>query len=248
MPARQPTTTRGATMKSIFAALSLTILVCAFFQPFPAAEAAKFREKILYSFCSRPYSPSCLDGLWPQAGVIDVNGTLFGTTPAGGAGDSGTVFAIDGKTGAERVVYSFCNQGKGVDCVDGEGPDAALIDVNRLLYGTTQSGGNVGCDGQGCGTVFSIDPNTGVEAVLHNFGSAGDGEVLYSGVLDVKGSLFGTSYDGGGNAGLCNAVIVVACGAVFSINRNTGKEKILHSFCGKQNCSDGAGPMGNLIE
>ncbi len=34
------------------------------------------------------------DGVNPLAGLIDVGGTLFGTTSAGGAGNLGTVFAI----------------------------------------------------------------------------------------------------------------------------------------------------------
>src|ERR1700760_3433431 len=57
---------------------------------------------------------------------------------------------------------------------DGEVPHSALILVNGKLYGTTSNGGiNRG------GAVFSVDPATGAETVLHSFcspGCTGDGE------------------------------------------------------------------------
>jgi uncharacterized repeat protein (TIGR03803 family) len=46
-------------------------------------------EKMLYSFGS-----SNSDGLHPYASLIDVNGTLYGTTSGGGAYGNGTVFAL----------------------------------------------------------------------------------------------------------------------------------------------------------
>ncbi len=45
-------------------------------------------EKILHSF---GYGS---DGATPLAGLIDVNGTLYGTTSAGSAYGDGTVFAL----------------------------------------------------------------------------------------------------------------------------------------------------------
>ncbi len=52
--------------------------------------------------------PSTLgaDGLAPLAGLIDVNGILYGTTQGGGQYGGGTVFAIT-RTGQERVLHSF---------------------------------------------------------------------------------------------------------------------------------------------
>ena len=93
------------------------------------------------------------DGITPSAGLIDVRGTLYGTTIAGGASGAGTVFSIT-PSGKEKVLYSF---GKGTD---GAGPAASLIDVNGTLYGTTQYGGTYSCDSGGsCGTIFSITPS-----------------------------------------------------------------------------------------
>jgi uncharacterized repeat protein (TIGR03803 family) len=72
-----------------------------------------------------------------------VNGTLYGTTPQGGA-SAGTVFEVS-TSGKERVLYSF----KGVP--DGAYPGAGLVDVNGVLYGTTTNGGV-----SNAGTVFKV--------------------------------------------------------------------------------------------
>jgi uncharacterized repeat protein (TIGR03803 family) len=207
-------------MKAASVVLFAGIVGCACVQLVPAADAAKFKEKILYSFCG---NENCTDGASPGSSLIDAKGTLYGTTGLGGVynGGSGTVFAVDPKTGRETVVYSFCSQQQGYDCLDGDVPRAGLIDVHGTLYGTTTGGGDEGCDDRGCGTVFSLDPETGTETVLHNFGAAGDGAVPYAGVIYAKGTLYGTTFDGGGG---CD------CGIVFSIDVTTGTETVLHSF------------------
>jgi uncharacterized repeat protein (TIGR03803 family) len=102
-------------------------------------------EKVLHAF-----SGSGTDGFEPVAGLIEVHGTLYGTTEAGGQYGYGTVFSIN-QHGTEKVLYSF----KGGN--DGASPMASLIDVNATFYGTTSAGGTGSCNG-GCGTVFSITP------------------------------------------------------------------------------------------
>src|ERR1700733_4262403 len=47
------------------------------------------------------------------------------------------------------------------------------------------------------GTVFSLDPATGAENVLHTFGSNGDGGKPGARLLDVNGTLYGTTLYGG---------------------------------------------------
>src|ERR1700720_745809 len=95
----------------------------------PPATAAT--EKVLYSFCSQQY---CADGELPYAGVLSVNGELYATANTGGDNgtNEGTLNAVNRKTGAARVVYSFENY-----YGDPEQPDSDLIDVNGTLYGTT---------------------------------------------------------------------------------------------------------------
>jgi uncharacterized repeat protein (TIGR03803 family) len=73
------------------------------------------------------------DGEYPNAGLINVNNTLYGTTYGGGAYDDGTVFSIT-TSGKTTVLHSFGMTG------DGEYPNAGLIDVGGTLYGTTPAG------------------------------------------------------------------------------------------------------------
>jgi uncharacterized repeat protein (TIGR03803 family) len=90
----------------------------------------------------------------PEAGLTNVNGTLYGTAAYGGThGDYGTVLSVT-TTGTEKVLYSF---GSGSE--DGEYPEAGLTNVNGTLYGTTYTGGSFTCFHHlGCGTVFALTP------------------------------------------------------------------------------------------
>ena len=47
-------------------------------------------EQVVYSFCSQQ---NCTDGQYPDASVLDENGTLYGTTQKGGSSGKGTVFS-----------------------------------------------------------------------------------------------------------------------------------------------------------
>ncbi|HXB82892.1 MAG TPA: choice-of-anchor tandem repeat GloVer-containing protein [Candidatus Acidoferrum sp.] len=181
-------------------------------------------ETVLHSFgCSQ-------DGAYPVAGLIDIKGTLYGTTGKGGVNGDGTVFSIT-PSGTESVIYSF-KGGPG----DGEQPRAGLINVKGTLYSTTYLGGNCSSSG-GCGTVFSITPS-GTETVLHNFGGSGDGIYPFAGLINVRGTLYGTTFEGGADCGSSGG-----CGTVFSITKS-GAETVLHSFA---NDPDGNNPEAGLI-
>jgi uncharacterized repeat protein (TIGR03803 family) len=180
------------------------------------------------------------DGQNPQASLIDVNGTLYGTTTAGGAycenTDSnghgcGTVFSVT-TTGTEGVLHSFGNG------ADGIAPTSSLIDVKGTLFGTTAfGGGDCAANGAtGCGTVFNITP-TGSEQVLHSFGSGSDGTVPYAALIDADGILYGTTAYGG------DVTYRIGLGTVFRIS-TTGKEHVIHNF----GISDGWHPEAALID
>jgi uncharacterized repeat protein (TIGR03803 family) len=146
------------------------------------------------------------DGENPEAGLIDVNGTLYGTTYKGGAHGQGTVFSIT-TGGTEKVLHSF---GSGSD---GANPEAALVDVNGKLYGTTYYGGT-----HGDGAVVSLSTSQ-TEHVVYSFG-AGSDDARYpeAGLIDVNGILYGTTPYGGGTSDN---------GTVFSTT-TAGKEKVLY--------------------
>jgi uncharacterized repeat protein (TIGR03803 family) len=186
-------------------------------------------EKVLHSFTYPP-----VDGNTPTAGLVDVNGTLYGTTTYGGANlYFGMVFSVS-TSGTEKELYSF---GGGSDGAHPAG--ASLIDVNGTLYGTTPQGGTgciTGHSGHfaGCGTVFALT-TSGQETVLHRFGSGGgDGIIPNTGLTDVSGTLYGTTYEGGAYGG----------GIVYSIS-TSGGETTLYSFGGEP--ADGNGPLASLL-
>ena len=177
-------------------------------------------EGVFYNFKGAP-----TDGEYPEAGLLNVNGTLYGTTSAGGANRAGGVFAIT-PSGTETF-YSFGPPGSG----DGAEPTAGLINVNGTLYGTTAYGG-----AKNSGTVFSIT-TSGTETVLYRFKRRrGDGAHPYAGLIYVKGTLYGETLKGGANDD----------GTVFSVTPS-GKETVLYSFKGPQS-GDGVYPQGGLID
>jgi uncharacterized repeat protein (TIGR03803 family) len=99
-------------------------------------------ENVVYSFAGGS------DGLLPRSDLINMKGTLYGTTEAGGSGGfgNGTVFSVT-LSGAENVLYTFTGE------PDGAEPLSGLVSVNGTLYGTTYQGGT-----SNNGTVFSITP------------------------------------------------------------------------------------------
>jgi len=189
-------------------------------------------ETVLYSFKGGPS-----DGFYPYAGLIDVEGTLYGTTLLGGTGacesGCGTVFQIT-KKGVETVLYSFKLDG------DGAQPIGGLIDVGGTLYGTTQYGGAASCP-YGCGTVFKIT-TAGDETVLYSFKGGTDGALPQAGLINVGGTLYGTTEFGGN--GNCNTEGIIGCGTVFKIT-TAGVETVMHTFKGG---SDGFYPHAGLID
>lgn len=158
---------------------------------------------------------------YPNPGLIDVDGMLYGTTFYGGAQGAGFVFTMS-KSGRTSVLYSFDAPSGGGSA----GATGSLIDVNGVLYGTTSEGGTYQS-----GTAFSIT-TSGTVTVLHNFGAGSDGVGPSAGLLDVKGTLYGVTHGGGTHAS----------GTVFSLT-TSGTEKVLHSFS-----QAGGGPAESLTE
>jgi uncharacterized repeat protein (TIGR03803 family) len=180
-------------------------------------------ESVLYSFAGGT------DGANPEGGLIlDKSNNIYGTTTAGGAYGSGTVFEIS-STGEESVLYSFAG-GK-----DGSAPESALVlKGTSYLYGTTTAGG-----ASGSGTVFRLTLNekTGkwTEKILHSFAGSKDGSTPVAGVaFDKAGNLYGTASAGG----------TYGYGTIFELEKGSWTEITLHDF---QDGDDGAVPYAALI-
>jgi uncharacterized repeat protein (TIGR03803 family) len=151
----------------------------------------------------------------------------------------------------ESVLYSFCTQG----CTDGADPYTApvVVDQKGNLYGTTYYGGVdlFQCSPDGCGVVFKVTPE-GKETVLYSFckqNNCPDGAWPVAGlVLDQKGNLYGTTFNGGRPFGK-GCPTDGGCGVVFKVTPE-GKETVLHRFCAHTKgdvCTDGAFPKAGLI-
>ena len=104
-------------------------------------------ETVLYSFAGFGGGN---DGSSPTGTLIQgSDGTFYGTTQYGGAGNAGTVFQYTPNVG-ETVLYSFTGQTNAVSTPDGAGPVGGVIrGSDGSLYGTTIDGG-LG----GYGTIF----------------------------------------------------------------------------------------------
>ena len=146
---------------------------------------AAFQGTINYYYSYFP------NGLFPMDGVTDVNGVLYGTTrgsPYGttfsGAPLDGTIFSIDPTKGLQSLI-SFNGKQNGAN------PDAGLINVDGVLYGTTENGGP-----NNAGTIFSYDPMNGLQT-LASF-TVTNGVNPRTRLIDVNGVLYGTA-DGGAN-------------------------------------------------
>jgi uncharacterized repeat protein (TIGR03803 family) len=108
--------------------------------------------KTIYSFCAQA---GCPDGFSPSGLVQGSDGNLYGSTSEGGANGYGTIFKIT-PAGTLTTLYSFICSASG--CPNGQGalPSWLIQDTNGAFYGTTSAGGLNSCDGDGCGTVFSL--------------------------------------------------------------------------------------------
>ncbi len=195
-------------------------------------------KKLIYQF-----EGGASDGAQPTGHLLDVNGTLYGTTALGGGSGCGgegcgTVYSVT-PSGSEKVLYSF----KGG--TDGADPTGDLLDANGTLYGTTVFGGkNVDCGTGyvGCGTVYSVT-TSGSERVLHAFAGIPDGGSPVGGFVDVNGTLFGATTAGGKACGTHLMRFRNGCGTVYSVS-TSGSETVLHRF----QVSDGIGPRGGLLD
>ena len=181
---------------------------------------------MLYSFAGGS------DGAQPQAAVVDVNGTFYGTTKAGGTNGSlcptgcGTAFSFSGST--EHILHRFSG-------ADGLAPQAPLTKIGTLLYGTTWWGGGT----SNAGTVFSISLS-GTVNVLHAFNGT-DGLHSLAAVINAKPlarrTVYGTASGQYINPGTAFALIVSG--------GQQGRFAVLHTFTG---APDGYGPSSPLVQ
>jgi uncharacterized repeat protein (TIGR03803 family) len=209
------------TVKAIWSALILSVAMAACTQssipnvlPAGLVQQAPSRAYTAVTAYKSLFFFNGTDGRYPDAGLVRVGNTLYGTTAKGGAHKAGVVFSIT-TTGKQMVLYSF--RGK----PDGADPNTTLVDVSGTLYGTTISGGEYND-----GAFFSMT-TAGKEQVLRSFGGGSDSNSPTS-LIQANATLYGTA-SGGGTSGN---------GTLFQIATH-GDEKIIYSFPGGES---GANP------
>jgi uncharacterized repeat protein (TIGR03803 family) len=161
--------------------------------------------------------------LWGSL-LLDKQGNIYGTTAAGGAKLSGTVFELTPK-GEGGWMLSTLHAFDGTD--GGESTAGLILDPGGRLYGTTRLGG-----AHGYGVVFEtqarlaeLDRNCALQ-----FPSSWGCCCPYGGAaMDKTGNLYGATY------------------SAFELSpRSDGwKATALHSFTGKH--GDGSGPFAGVI-
>jgi uncharacterized repeat protein (TIGR03803 family) len=187
--------------------------------------------RVLYKFTGGT------DGCHPNGVIADSEGNLYGSTNSSQISTNfGTVFKLD-TAGILTVLYTFTGG------ADGSKPEGRVIrDVNGNIHGTTVAGGAGDCNG-GCGVVYLVAADgTEFSHPLRGGGEPDEAQGVSptGGLLDMAGSLIGTTQFGGGCTEVENG-----CGVIFEID-NTGHYKVLHHFTGVS-IRDGSEPVGDPI-
>ena len=210
-------------------------LVCLLLAVFAANSAEAQTFETLYTFTgpdgSHPYNDP----------MLDVNGTLYGTTSWGGANGIGTVYKLDSQ-GKETVLYSFCSL---ENCADGTTVQSNIVrDLRGNLYGVALFGGDTtspNCiNNYGCGTLFKLDQK-GNFTVLYTFTGGADGNVPQGLTMDWAGNLYGITFFGG-NLSCSTPNNPPGCGVVYRVD-SKGNLTVLYTFTGG---ADGAFPNDYL--
>jgi uncharacterized repeat protein (TIGR03803 family) len=135
-------------------------------------------------------------GSYPEGSLLQANnGKLYGMTSYGGSYGYGVIFEWDPVTEAFHKAVDFNGDEMG------GGPGGALIQAkNGKLYGTTPLGGIKDQWGDPNGTLFELDPETGLFEKKVDFDGAEKGKNLAPALTEApNGKLYGIAYAGGRN-------------------------------------------------
>jgi uncharacterized repeat protein (TIGR03803 family) len=197
----------------------------------PGFGKSQWTETALYAFSGGA------DGGNPQSGLIfDSNGALYGTTQAGGANGTGTVFKLSPPVSpsTQWTLTTLFNS----DSVVGSDLLGGLVfDSSGALYGTAAAGG-----ANGYGTIFRLTPPVSpaanwTAAALYNFNGSDGSQPGSTLVMDSSGSLYGATRIGGPISG---CLLRRSCGVVFKltssnctpVSPNLWCESQLYAFSG----------------
>ena len=182
------------------------------------------------------------DGIGPLSGLtLGTAGDFWGTTE-GEDFNAGNIF----KMTAAGKVTNFDNVFGGTNDVDGFAPVAPPVQgMDGNFYGMTSYGGNRGIctyGDAGCGVIYRITPSGKVFKVIYTFNQTNGANPDDALVLGTDGNFYGTTVLGGSvGTSFKNS------GVVFKVTPS-GKYTQLYAFCAQTNCTDGANPLGGLVQ
>ena len=165
--------------------------------------------------------------------TLATDANFYGTTNEGGIKGLGTVFRVN-SVGDLTTVHSFHGP-------DGIAPQAPPIQaVDGYFYGVVYGSAN------GFGVIYKSTGNGAARRVLYSFCPNRSNCVhgaFPTMLLQSRrdGSFYGTTSMGGSDN------CFEGCGTVFKITAD-GTLTTLHVFCNEAGCTDGANPVGGLVE
>jgi len=160
---------------------------------------------VLMDFDSSTTGANCWGGL-----ILGSDGALYGTTYYGGTGDAGTVFKLNDNGTGFVVLKNFDAS------TTGGASYARLLEINKVLYGTTYVGGN-----GDAGTVFRLNRDGTGFAVLKHFDDTVTGGHPAAGLtVGGDGVLYGTAFHGGSSL----------FGTVFKLNTDGSAFSVLQDL------------------
>ena len=146
---------------------------------------------------------------------MNEKGLLYGTTYAGGSrrnggGGYGTVYILSTTGSREYCTVRAAFRWLVSHC--------GLARCERHTLWHDHLGGGSGCGylghpGSGCGVIYSVSAS-GVETILHRFAGGSDGEIAEANLINVYGTLYGTTPNGGNRNDSCAEF---GCGTVFAL-------------------------------
>jgi uncharacterized repeat protein (TIGR03803 family) len=182
--------------------------------------------EVIHSFARVPL------GFSPYGGLVqDARGNLYGTTNNGGGDGVGSVYRLThGQSGwIMTALVEFKHGGNGYS------PAARLtLGPDGAFYGTTAYGGSQAC-GNGCGTIFRLNPTGLDRTVIYRFSDPPDGYLPLGALsFDSAGNMYGTTEAGG----------VGGNGTVFKLLRNGNQwtHSVIYNFDG----ADGWEPVAGV--
>jgi uncharacterized repeat protein (TIGR03803 family) len=136
---------------------------------------------VLMNFDSPTTGGNCLGGL-----LLGLDGVLYGTTFTGGEEGGGTVFKLN-QDGSDFAVLKHLDS-----ATTGGGSYARLLEIDKVLYGTTYLGGDTGR-----GTIFKLNQDGSDFSVVLHFKNSTGGHTTAAVTQGPDGALYGTTVHGG---------------------------------------------------